>query len=105
LPAARVAILKVRFLGFIRTHKPQSTLSRWMRPSVAVERRSRDLLISTIGTSFPQAKRGQKIEKVGHFGLAFSLSQADSASRSSGNSTTPTLGSVVQRGLIPKEIS
>lgn len=105
LPATRVAILKTRFLGFIRTHKPQTTLSRRMRPSVAVERRGRDSLISTIGSSFPQAKRGQKIEKVGHFWSALSLSQAGSALRSSGNSTTPTLGSVVQRGLIPKEIS
>ena len=88
----------------MRTQNPQSTRSRSSRPSVAVLRRSMDSLISTIGISFPQAKRGHIPQKTGVSlpGLFFLLSGP--ALRGSGTSTTPTLGAVVRKGLFSKEI-
>jgi len=71
-----------------------------MRPSVAVARSSKDSLISTIGTSYPQAKRGRKIEEFGHFRPASPVSQAGLRIASCrARPVLPALGAVVQKGF------
>jgi len=105
LPATLVATLKVTLRGFKRTQKPQSMRSRRMRPSRTVARRSKDSLISTIATSFSQAKRGQIPRQAAAPPPTSRPAPGPGAPRESGTSTTPVLGSMVQMGLIYKDFS
>jgi hypothetical protein len=67
LPATLVATRKVRVRAFMRTQKPDNMRSRKMRPSRAWLFSSKDSVISTIGISFPLAKRGQISRSDGQF--------------------------------------
>ena len=69
-----------------------------MRPSVTVFRSSSDSVISTIASSFPGAKRGQSLRSKGYPVPGCVWSYVHRLARLSGASTTPTLGSMVQRG-------
>jgi len=103
--ATLVATGKLRFLAFMRTQNPHRTRSRRTLPSVTGQRSNKDSLISTIGTSFPWANRGQNPHKTDASMPGFAFCLSGLAWCGSGTFALPRLGKMVRKGLISKEFS
>lgn len=86
--------MKARLREFCRLHKWLSIRLRRVRKDAAVDLRSRDSLISTIGSSHSRSNSGQKSAALGRF----FPNPSSFCRRVSDASTTPVFGLTVLLG-------